>query len=404
MIRGGGGAGPGRGRVWGQVTSLSTHYAAGYGGPRVLVDVELGEHRLSPFDISLLREIATRLASVAPDRIDQVHFQMDVLRAQPRRNWMHQPGSSHLIDLCGERFESLLVLSRAGRDRHGRATWACRCDCGTQRIVSGEELRRGRARSCGCKGFFHAGTITVRRGGRRSGEVRRQAKARRRFIARERAADRAALRRVGLCVGCKAPADGGSRCANCSERHRALMAKLCERRRAAGTCRRCDLPTAPGTTMCEQHLEKHAAAALRRRQSAGRLDKFAHRTSRYSPDADALVGKAAALRDWEFGREKTETAQLMNRLRARKRRMQEPPRRSAEQRERENEQARARRAKRTPEEKARVSDRRRARRGRVPYMAPEQNAERNAKALARYHALTPEQKRARNCKPRGGGS
>lgn len=384
------------------VTSLSTHYAAGYGGPRALVDVELGEYWLSPFDISLLREIATKLASVAPDRIDQVHFQIDVRRSQPPR-WMHQPGSSHLIDLCGERFECLVVLSRAGRDRQGRATWACRCDCGTQRIVSGDQLRRGHVRSCGCRRFSKVGAINMRRGGRRSGEVRFLARQRRRAIARERAADRAALRRVGLCLGCKAPSEDASRCADCRERHRVSMAKLRERRAAAGACRRCDQPAAVDATMCEQHLEKRAAAARRRRRfTVGRVE-LGYRTSRYSPDVDALVGKAAALRDWEFGKEKTETTRLMNRLRARKRRMQEPPRRSAEQRERENEQARARRARRTPEEKARVSDRRRARLGRVPYMAPEQNAELNAKALARYHALTPEQKRARNQR-RGGDS
>ena len=54
--------------------------------------------------------------------------------------------------LTGQRFGRLLVGDRAGNDGHGHATWHCQCDCGTAKIVSGNQLMRGKTVSCGC---FH---------------------------------------------------------------------------------------------------------------------------------------------------------------------------------------------------------------------------------------------------------
>lgn len=50
----------------------------------------------------------------------------------------------------GERFGRWLVLSRAGSNPRGKSAWLCRCDCGTERIVSLPSLRSGDSRSCGC--------------------------------------------------------------------------------------------------------------------------------------------------------------------------------------------------------------------------------------------------------------
>lgn len=55
-----------------------------------------------------------------------------------------------LIDLTGQRFGRLIVLHRAENDRNGLARFACRCDCGQERTVRGQDLRRGRQVSCGC--------------------------------------------------------------------------------------------------------------------------------------------------------------------------------------------------------------------------------------------------------------
>lgn len=54
--------------------------------------------------------------------------------------------------MIGRRFGRWLVIAPGGRrsptDR--RARWVCRCDCGMVRTVSGESLRLGSSRSCGC--------------------------------------------------------------------------------------------------------------------------------------------------------------------------------------------------------------------------------------------------------------
>lgn len=54
------------------------------------------------------------------------------------------------IDLSGHRCDRWLVLSRAA-NLYGRVTaWHCRCDCGTERVVSAANLRSGASGSCGC--------------------------------------------------------------------------------------------------------------------------------------------------------------------------------------------------------------------------------------------------------------
>ena len=53
-------------------------------------------------------------------------------------------------ELTGQRFGKLTVLYRAGNDRHGKAIWVCRCDCGAEREVLGANLLSGHTSSCGC--------------------------------------------------------------------------------------------------------------------------------------------------------------------------------------------------------------------------------------------------------------
>lgn len=54
------------------------------------------------------------------------------------------------IDLVGEKFERLTVVSEFGRDSHGRILWLCYCDCGNKKIISADRLRRGYNKSCSC--------------------------------------------------------------------------------------------------------------------------------------------------------------------------------------------------------------------------------------------------------------
>lgn len=54
-----------------------------------------------------------------------------------------------MIDLTGKKFHNLTVLNRDKR-KGEKIQWLCKCDCGIEKIISGESLRRGRTKTCGC--------------------------------------------------------------------------------------------------------------------------------------------------------------------------------------------------------------------------------------------------------------
>ncbi len=54
------------------------------------------------------------------------------------------------IDLTGQKFGRLTVLKEHGKDKYGAIEWLCQCDCGKQTIVTGNRLRSGHTKSCGC--------------------------------------------------------------------------------------------------------------------------------------------------------------------------------------------------------------------------------------------------------------
>jgi hypothetical protein len=56
---------------------------------------------------------------------------------------------SALVDITGQRFNRWTVLTQS-LTKNGRATWLCRCECGTEKVVEGSALRRGKSGSCGC--------------------------------------------------------------------------------------------------------------------------------------------------------------------------------------------------------------------------------------------------------------
>ena len=57
-----------------------------------------------------------------------------------------------LIDLTGQKFGKLTVISRATDKKYNNPHWICSCSCGNidNIIVSGNNLRQGRVKSCGC--------------------------------------------------------------------------------------------------------------------------------------------------------------------------------------------------------------------------------------------------------------
>lgn len=54
------------------------------------------------------------------------------------------------LDLIGQRFSKLVVISRDGSNARGQPLWKCKCDCGKVIIVEGRNLRMGLTKSCGC--------------------------------------------------------------------------------------------------------------------------------------------------------------------------------------------------------------------------------------------------------------
>lgn len=59
---------------------------------------------------------------------------------------------SHAKDHTGERFGMLTVIKRIGTNKHRKAVWRCKCDCGKKVNVSSVDLVTGNTKSCGCLG------------------------------------------------------------------------------------------------------------------------------------------------------------------------------------------------------------------------------------------------------------
>lgn len=58
------------------------------------------------------------------------------------------------IDLTGERFGMLTVMERT-ENRGTTTMWLCQCDCGNSSVVSSQNIRLGRTKSCGCQLVKH---------------------------------------------------------------------------------------------------------------------------------------------------------------------------------------------------------------------------------------------------------
>lgn len=72
----------------------------------------------------------------------------------------------------GDRYGRWTILRRAAGVSNARArvTWVCRCDCGAEKFIVGEQLRAGRSKSCGCLRDELARARPRTHGGRRTPE------------------------------------------------------------------------------------------------------------------------------------------------------------------------------------------------------------------------------------------
>lgn len=62
----------------------------------------------------------------------------------------------NFIDLAGNRYGKLFVVSRSEESKRGVAMWLCRCDCGKENAIRSQDLRNGKTTSCGCNFLHHA--------------------------------------------------------------------------------------------------------------------------------------------------------------------------------------------------------------------------------------------------------
>lgn len=58
-----------------------------------------------------------------------------------------------MIDITGNRYGKLTVVSYSGKSKSGKPMWLCRCDCGNTTVKVGANLKRGDTRSCGCEHY-----------------------------------------------------------------------------------------------------------------------------------------------------------------------------------------------------------------------------------------------------------
>lgn len=54
------------------------------------------------------------------------------------------------VDLTGQRYGQLQVVALHPERIRGGLAWLCRCDCGVEKVISSNNLRRGHTVSCGC--------------------------------------------------------------------------------------------------------------------------------------------------------------------------------------------------------------------------------------------------------------
>lgn len=54
------------------------------------------------------------------------------------------------INLVGQKFGRLVVVTEWGKDNDGGVAWMCLCDCGEYVVIKGPLLRRSKSKSCGC--------------------------------------------------------------------------------------------------------------------------------------------------------------------------------------------------------------------------------------------------------------
>jgi hypothetical protein len=76
------------------------------------------------------------------------------------------------VDLTGQVFGEWTVLERSSSGKNRNSRWLCRCSCGAERVVYGDDLQRSSSKSCGhavlknceiCGGIFQDNSLNHHR-------------------------------------------------------------------------------------------------------------------------------------------------------------------------------------------------------------------------------------------------
>ena len=59
----------------------------------------------------------------------------------------------NFIDLSGKRFGMLTIIKRVENANAWKTQWLCKCDCGTEKVIRGNDITTGKTISCGCFGL-----------------------------------------------------------------------------------------------------------------------------------------------------------------------------------------------------------------------------------------------------------
>lgn len=73
-----------------------------------------------------------------------------------------------IIDLTGQRFGKLTVLAYHHKGENRQSHWLCKCDCGKETIVAGNNFKRNNTTSCGCASIEFTKNINLSHGLSRS--------------------------------------------------------------------------------------------------------------------------------------------------------------------------------------------------------------------------------------------
>jgi len=201
------------------------------------------------------------------------------------------------IDIAGQKFNKLTVVSHMGTNEYKKVLWQCICDCGNKIVVPAGALKSGNTKSCGClktTSKYLPADCGITDQKERNRQIIRASHQRRAAEAKE----------AGLCISCcKNRPSNGLLCEACTERNRVWAKKNPERahqfhrkwvesnrdwmqaydnkrykvKRKDGLCGNCKCkPPVPGKARCEEcsqkasdwrqaNPEKVCASASRRR-------------------------------------------------------------------------------------------------------------------------------------------